>query len=83
MAGTSLVTLAKRALITLLITFARQYQIPALVVNRDSPDKVVPKGFRKVACKVRRRRRRREKDPLDEGGEAWGDTLETDTAAAQ
>ena len=46
MAGTSLVTLAKRALVTLLLAFARQYQIPALVINRDSPDKDIESASR-------------------------------------
>ena len=52
MAGTSLVTLAKRALVTLLITFARQYQVPAVVINRESPDKVAEAAFRKVARRI-------------------------------
>ena len=30
--------LAKRALVTLLLILARKYDIPAVVVNRDSPD---------------------------------------------
>ena len=52
MAGTSLVTLAKRALVTLLLAFARQYQIPALVINRDSPDKDILTAFKKVARRI-------------------------------
>ena len=52
MAGTSLVTLAKRALVTLLLAFARQYQIPALVINRDSADKDILTAFKKVARRI-------------------------------
>ena len=52
MAGTSLATLAKRALVTLLLAFARQYQVPGLAVNRDSPDKVVIESFKKVSRKI-------------------------------
>ncbi len=52
MAGTFLTTLAKRVLVTLLIAFARQYQITALAVNRDSPDEVGLKAFSEVACKT-------------------------------
>ena len=33
------VQLAKRALVTLLLTLARQYAMPALPLSRDSPDK--------------------------------------------
>ena len=44
--------LAKRALVTLLVALARQYSIPALPINRDSPDKAVLTAFRKVARKV-------------------------------
>ena len=52
MAGTSLVTLAKRALVTLLLAFARQYQILALVIIRDSPDKDILAAFKKVARRI-------------------------------
>ena len=48
----TLVQLAKRALVTLLLTFARQYQIPPLAINRDSSDKDVLNAFKKVARKV-------------------------------
>ena len=41
MAGASALQLAKRALVRLLITFARQYVIPSVTINRDSPDKAV------------------------------------------
>ena len=44
--------LAKRALVTLLLALARQYDIPAIPINRDSPDKVVLDAFKKVARKV-------------------------------
>ena len=46
MAGTSPVTL------TLLLAFARQYQIPALVINRDSPDKDILTALKKVARRI-------------------------------
>ena len=46
------VQLAKRALVILLLTFARQYGMPALPLSRDSPDKVVMDSFRKVAKKA-------------------------------
>ena len=46
------VQLAKRALVTLLLTLARQYAMPALPLSRDSPDKVVMESFKKVAKKV-------------------------------
>ena len=44
--------LAKRALVTLLLSLARKYDIPAVVVNRDSPDAVVLATFKKVSKKV-------------------------------
>ena len=44
--------LAKRALVTLLLILARKYDIPAVVVNRDSPDGVVLATFKKVSKKV-------------------------------
>ena len=44
--------LAKRALVTLLIAFARQYQVPGVGVNRESPDTVVMGAFKKVARRV-------------------------------
>ena len=52
MTGTSLVNLAKRALVTLLIAFARQCQVPGVGVNRESPDTVVMGAFKKVARRV-------------------------------
>ena len=47
----SAVQLAKRALVSLLLALARQYGI-ALAFNRDSPDKSVLDGFRKVIRKA-------------------------------
>ena len=47
----SLVQLAKRALVQLLLAFGRQYSI-ALGINRDSADKDVLSACRKVARKV-------------------------------
>ena len=44
--------LAKRALVTLLLILARKYDIPAVVINRDSPDGVVLATFKKVSKKV-------------------------------
>ena len=44
--------LAKRALVTLLLILARKYDIPAVVVNRDSPDGVVLATFKKVSVAV-------------------------------
>ena len=44
--------LAKRALVTLLLILARKYDIPAVVVNRDSPDAVVLATFKRVSKKV-------------------------------
>ena len=41
--------LAKRALVTLLLILARKYDIPAVVINRDSPDGVVLATFKKVS----------------------------------
>ena len=41
----SVVQLAKRAFLTVLLTFAAQYVVP-LTVNRDSPDKDVLAAYR-------------------------------------
>ena len=71
------VQLAKRALVTLLLTFARQYAMPALPLSRDSPDKVVLESFKKVAKKgraenrtekTRKGRRRKGKETQHGGG---------------
>ena len=43
---------AKRAMVTLSLVLSRKYDIPALPLNRDSPDKDVIECFRKVARKA-------------------------------
>ena len=48
----SALQLAKRALVTLLVAFARSYGLK-LALDRDSPDKAVLEFFKKVARKVR------------------------------
>ena len=67
------VQLAKRALVTLLFTFARQYAMPALPFSRDSPDKVVLESFKKVAKKVHPDKGGATEDAqkLNEARQAW------------
>ena len=48
----SALQLAKRALATLLVAFARAYGLK-LALDRDSPDKAVLECFKKVVRKVR------------------------------
>ena len=43
--------LLKRALVSLLLSFAQQFNV-ALQLNRDSPDEVVKKSFKKVNLKI-------------------------------
>ena len=50
-ANMSALQLAKRALVTLLLALARQYNI-VLALNRDSKDDVVLTALKKVARKV-------------------------------
>ena len=47
----SLALLAKRALVSLLLALARQYNVSAMV-KRDSSDQDVEKAFRRVVKKV-------------------------------
>ena len=42
---------AKRVLVSLLLSMARQYNV-TINANRDSPDKVVEQAFKKVALKA-------------------------------
>ena len=51
--ATTPLQLAKRVLVTLLLLCARQYKIPALAINRDSPDKVILDAFKKTAAQQR------------------------------
>jgi hypothetical protein len=47
----SVVQAAKRVLVTLLLAFARHYEV-RLVISRDSSDKDVVKAFKRVALKA-------------------------------
>ena len=47
MARMSSLQLAKRALVTLLLAFARQYVVPGLGISRDPSDPDVEKAFNK------------------------------------
>ena len=51
--ATTPLQLAKRALVTLLLLCARQYEISALAINQDSPDKVILDAFKKTAAQQR------------------------------
>ena len=42
---------AKRLLVSVLVALARQYNV-AIAANRDSPDNVVEKAFKKVALRA-------------------------------
>ena len=50
--SSSPVQLAKRALVTLLLTLSRQYSLPALPINRDALDEAINEAFEKVSRKV-------------------------------
>ena len=61
-ANMSPLQLAKRALVTLLLVWGRQYHI-ALALNRDSSDNLVLAAFKKVARKVHPDKGGSEEDP--------------------
>ena len=52
MARMSSLQLAKRALVTLLLAFARLYVVPGLGISHDSSDPDVEKAFKKIVRKV-------------------------------
>ena len=52
MARMSSLQLAKRALVTSLLAFARQYVVPSLGISRDPSDPDVEKAFKKIVRKV-------------------------------
>jgi len=47
----SLIQAAKRALVTLLVSFAQHYAVN-LTINRDSSDADIQKAFKKVSLKA-------------------------------
>lgn len=68
----SVVQAAKRLLVTLLLIFARQYQVK-LAISRDSCDKDVVKAFRKVCLKAHPDKGGRDGDAqkLNDAREVW------------
>ena len=52
----SVIQAAKRALVTLLVAFARHYQV-TLTISRESGDADVVKAFKKVVLKAKYKRR--------------------------
>ena len=72
----SVVQLAKRAFLTVLLAFAAQYVVP-LTVNRDSPDKDVLAAYRRLIKRVHPDKGGRKEDfqKLDAAKDAWEDAV--------
>ena len=70
---TSLVQQTRRALVTLLFTFARQYDVNFRPITRDSSDEDLLKAFKKVALKVHPDKGGRQQDAqkLNAARDAW------------